>query len=89
MVIPSILSRASLYFQPTPAAKQAPSSETSAGKSRSAEGVEVKVSPAAERLAKESRAVDHAKVDELRQRFSAGSYSVDHLGLARAMLASG
>lgn len=89
MVIPSILSRASLYFQPTPAAKQAPSSETSAGKSRSAEGVEVRVSPTAERLAKESRAVDHAKVEELRERFSSRSYSVDHLGLARAMLASG
>lgn len=89
MVIPSILSRASLYFQPTTAAKQAPSGSRDAEKSKSSDGVRVSVSPTAERLAKESRAVDVAKVEALRQRRAEGSLNVDHLGLARAMLAQG
>lgn len=87
MQIPSILSRASLLFQATTAPRQAASPEADVPLTKPTEGVSVKVSAEAESLAKESSAVNRARVEELRQRFAAGTFTVDHLGLARAMLA--
>ena len=87
MHIPTILSRASLLFQTTSAPKQAPSVDAEATRPKSMDGISVKVSQEAESLAKQSDAVNQSKVDELRQRFAVGAFNVDHLGLARAMLA--
>jgi flagellar biosynthesis anti-sigma factor FlgM len=88
MQIPSMLSRASLLFQATsasPKATSAAQAETSTP--RTSDGVSVKVSSQAADLAREARTVNHARVDELRQRFAQGAFSVDHLSLARSMLA--
>ena len=86
MVIPSILSRASLYFD-AKAPNQA--SPGNAAPAPVVEGVNVTVSQRAESLARQVNAVDQAKVESLKRRFSDGSYNVNPLQLAQAMLAKG
>jgi flagellar biosynthesis anti-sigma factor FlgM len=59
------------------------------GTTAEGDGVKVTVSRAAETLAKKTSGVDQSKVDSLKAMMAAGSFSVDHLQLARTMLARG
>lgn len=88
MVIPSILTHASLHFD-AKARNHAAFSNAGASRSRGVDEVHVKVSARAETLSRQSSSVDHAKVEELRRRVAAGSFKVDHLELAHAMLGQG
>jgi flagellar biosynthesis anti-sigma factor FlgM len=88
MAISSILSRASLPAEQVQA-KQSPTAAAHASRAPTAEAVRVKVSPEAQSLARESRAVDQSKVDALRQRFAEGSFKVRPQELAQAMIAKG
>lgn len=88
MAISSIHSRASLPAEQVQA-KQSPTAAAHASGAPKAEAVRVKVSPEARSLERESRSVDQAKVEALRQRFAEGSYKVRPQELAQAMIAKG
>lgn len=87
MVIPSVLTHAPLSAV-TPASKHTAAADIGAAPPPS-ESLQVTVSAEAQSLAQKAVAVDVARVSALRSRLSSGQFSVDHLSLARSMLAQG
>jgi anti-sigma28 factor (negative regulator of flagellin synthesis) len=85
MVISSVLTHASLS-PVTPASKQ-PADVGEAPPPP--ESLHVRLSAEARSLSQKAHTVDVAHVEALRSRMQAGRFSVDHLSLARSMLAQG
>lgn len=73
---------------PSAATRERPGARAaSAEGARANAAVTVSISPAARRLSL-ATSVDHAKVDQLKGRVSSGTYDINHLRVAQAMLQS-
>jgi len=71
---------------PSAATRERPAAgSASAEGSSSSDAVKVTISPTAHRLSLAS-SIDHAKVGKLKSRVGSGTYSVNHLRVAQAML---